>query len=156
MWGDFDQPLPGMPAGTHLRILKITGFEDIRPPSYEEASKKPTSPPFIPKAPYPAGTVNESSPPYPNIGFVAGNNMQNMAPNQQNNSSYPQNSSYPLSQPFSPPGQQQQSFTESAPHRESDSHQSHYQSSIPQQTYGGNTRQHAYYPTREKRNCCIL
>ncbi|EFO23032.1 hypothetical protein LOAG_05457 [Loa loa] len=165
LWGDFDQPMPGMPTGTHLRILKITGFESIKPPSYDEASKKPTSPPFIPQGPYPAGTADGSFSSYPSLGFVPGGNTQNMTPYPQNNPPHPQNNfSYPQSQPFCSPGQtacpqEQQGYTELSSYPQSDNRQSPYQGGTPQQSYGGTpgsfTGQHAYYPPQEKQNCCL-
>ncbi|CAG9533472.1 unnamed protein product [Cercopithifilaria johnstoni] len=174
LWGDFDQPMPGMPTGTHLRILKITGFESIKPPPYDEASKKPTSPPFIPQGPYPAGAADGLLPSYPSLGFVSDDNKQNVAPYPQNNSPYPQNNpsypqnnpSYSQSQSFYPPGQTThpqeqllQGYPESVPYPQSGSHQNTYQGNTPQQPYGGapgpHTGQRAYYPPQEKQNCCL-
>ncbi|EJW80701.1 hypothetical protein WUBG_08389 [Wuchereria bancrofti] len=166
LWGDFDQPMPGMPNGTHLRILKITGFESIKPPPYDEASKKPTSPPFIPQEPYPTDPVDGSFLSYPSLGFMSGRNTSSMAPYPQSNSSHPQNNFSCLqNQPFCPPGQatypqeqQRQCYPESAPYSQSGSRQSTYQGGTPQQTYGTApgpfSGQHAYYPPQEK-NCCL-
>lgn len=171
LWGDFDQPMPGMSTGTHLRILKITGFERIKPPSYDEASKKPTSPPLVPQGPYPAGTADDGSfPSYPNLGFASSANTQNMASCPQSNAPYPQNNpSYPQSQSFYtldqtayPQDQPLQDYPESVPYSQSDNRQNTYQnqSSTPQQPYSGApgsyyTGQHAYYPPQEKQNCCL-
>uniref|UniRef100_A0A8R1TVG7 Uncharacterized protein n=1 Tax=Onchocerca volvulus TaxID=6282 RepID=A0A8R1TVG7_ONCVO len=168
LWGDFDQPLPGMPAGTHLRILKITGFENIKPPPYDEASKKPTSPPFVPQGPYPVGISDGSSLSYPSLGFPqTGANTQNMAPYPQNDSPYLQNNPpYPQRQSFCPPGQTtypqaqpQQGYPTSVPYLQSDNRQSPYQGGTPQHPDGGApgpfTGQHAYYPPQEKQNCCL-
>jgi len=73
--GDFDQPLPGMPPdGTHIRFLKISGFSQLNPPSYNQALNAPTTYPTG-NNPYPSGnnpmypTANNpypsSTPPYP-------------------------------------------------------------------------------------------
>nr|CRZ25819.1 Bm3463 [Brugia malayi] len=165
LWGDFDQPMPGMPNGTHLRILKITGFGSIKPPPYDEASKKPTSPPFIPQEPYPTNPVDGSFPSYPSLGFMPGRNTSSMAPYPPSNSSHPQNNfSYSPNQPFCPSGQatypqeqQRQCYPESAPY--SQNRQSTYQDGTPQQTCGiapgPFSGQHAYYPPQEKQNCCL-
>ncbi|KAK6110195.1 hypothetical protein QQG55_38900 [Brugia pahangi] len=165
LWGDFDQPMPGMPNGTHLRILKITGFGSIKPPPYDEASKKPTSPPFIPQVPYPTNPVDGSFPSYPSLGFMPGRNTSSMAPYPPSNSSHPQNNfSYSPNQPFCPSGQatypqeqQPQCYPGSTPY--SQSRQSTYQDGTPQQTCGiapgPFSGQHAYYPPQEKQNCCL-
>ncbi|VDO27907.1 unnamed protein product [Onchocerca flexuosa] len=168
LWGDFDQPLPGMPTGTHLRILKITGFENIKPPPYDEATKKPTSPPFAPQGPYPAGTSDGSSLSYPSFGFPqTSGNTQNMAPYPQNDSPYLQNNpSYPQRQSFCPPGQTtypqlqpQQDYRASVPYLQSDNRQFPHQGVTPQHLDGSApgpfTSQHAYYPSQEKQNCCL-
>lgn len=56
LWGDFDEPLPGMPPeGTHVRILLIRGFNVFSPPPYSQAVGGGA-------VPYPAGS---GSAPYP-------------------------------------------------------------------------------------------
>lgn len=35
VWGDYDQPLPGMPQGTHLRILRVEGFDKACYPNHQ-------------------------------------------------------------------------------------------------------------------------
>jgi hypothetical protein len=48
IWGDYDQPLPGMPAsGTHLRILRVA--MNLKPPSYDQAMNYPSSTPSYPQ-----------------------------------------------------------------------------------------------------------
>ncbi|MCP9266138.1 hypothetical protein DINM_021621 [Dirofilaria immitis] len=129
LWGDFDQPLPGMPAGTHIRILKITGFESIRPPSYDEASKNLLY-------------LHGSFPIHPSLGPTqTSGNTQNMAPYSQNDSSYLQNN---------PSYSQNQSF--------SGNRQFPNQGGTPLQPSNASelfTGQYAYYPPQEKRNCCL-
>lgn len=160
LWGDFDQPMPGMPSGTHLRILKITGFETINPPPYDDASKKPASPPFTPQ-----GSGAADVPSYPTLGFALSGSTQNMTQYQQN-APYPQNNlPYPHNEPFYPSGQatlsheQLQGYAESGPYPQSENHQNSYQGSTAQPPYGGvpgqYTGQRAYYPPQGKQNCCL-
>uniref|UniRef100_A0A915PQP4 DUF1618 domain-containing protein n=1 Tax=Setaria digitata TaxID=48799 RepID=A0A915PQP4_9BILA len=157
LWGDIDQPLPGMPTGTHLRILKITGFESSKPPSYEEASKKPTSPPIIPQWPLPVDTVGSSPSSYPSLGFGGsdGGNTQNAA-------QYPQNNpSYPPSQPFPPSGQttspqiSPQIYPGSVPYPHDNGSQGCFPQQPSRDASGPFIGQHAYYPPQEKQNCCV-
>ncbi|KAJ1352582.1 hypothetical protein KIN20_008971 [Parelaphostrongylus tenuis] len=43
LWGDFDQPLPGMPPScTHLRIMKVSGLDKAgHPPPYSHTVNQP-------------------------------------------------------------------------------------------------------------------
>ncbi|PAV71510.1 hypothetical protein WR25_23380 [Diploscapter pachys] len=98
VWGDFDQPLPGMPSeGTHLRILKVTGIEKAgHPPTYNQAITQPPAYPSLGggATPYPSGAA--SPPNYPSY------NPNQSNPNYQQpgygqpapNTGYPQQS-YP-------------------------------------------------------------
>ncbi|CAK5081144.1 unnamed protein product [Meloidogyne enterolobii] len=83
LWGDFDEPLPGMPpSGTHVRILRIRGLNTTAPPPYAQATAYP-----LPNQQQYGGT------PYPNAGGGHGWN-----PSQQgagNAPPYPGASPYP-------------------------------------------------------------
>lgn len=82
LWGDFDEPLPGMPAkGTHVRILRIRGFATMAPPPYTQASagypapNQQQQPPYYPGPqqqpygqPYPTSTPAWGQQPQPNAG----------------------------------------------------------------------------------------
>ncbi|VDN20222.1 unnamed protein product [Gongylonema pulchrum] len=155
LWGDFDQPLPGMPSGTHLRILKVTGFEGMKPPPYDEAIRKPTVPPYTPQGPYPAGSTQA----YPDLGFAqpGGDTMQNMAP-------YPQANNPPYSQqqqqPPYPPAQSSypQVYLQGQPPQSGAQPYPYPASAPPQQQYGGPgpmAGQHAYYPPQDKQTCSL-
>uniref|UniRef100_A0A8R1HVV6 Uncharacterized protein n=1 Tax=Caenorhabditis japonica TaxID=281687 RepID=A0A8R1HVV6_CAEJA len=94
VWGDFDQPLPGMPPnGTHLRILRVSGLEKAgHPPPYSSFNPAPPAYPTLDDgqsknfpAPYnnPASNAGpRQAPPYPeynpnqsnygNAGYQAG------------------------------------------------------------------------------------
>ncbi|KJH44527.1 kelch repeat protein [Dictyocaulus viviparus] len=65
LWGDFDQPLPGMPqGGTHLRIMRVSGMDKAgHPPSYNQIVNQPPTYPSPSPAPYPQAGV--AAPPYP-------------------------------------------------------------------------------------------
>ncbi|PIO70743.1 kelch repeat protein [Teladorsagia circumcincta] len=65
LWGDFDQPLPGMPAGgTHLRIMKVSGMDKAgHPPSYTQTVTQPPAYPSLQPSPYPQ--PGSAAPPYP-------------------------------------------------------------------------------------------
>ncbi|KAI6239133.1 hypothetical protein M3Y99_00616700 [Aphelenchoides fujianensis] len=59
VWGDFDDPLPGMQHGsTHVRILRVRGLNAFQPPSYDSSFGGGNQPP------YPAG-----NPAYPSQGY---------------------------------------------------------------------------------------
>lgn len=143
LWGDFDQPLPGMPEGTHLRILRISGFENMKPPPYDEALKKPTNPPYPASAPYSTGST------YPNLEFAqGGGDAASQAPYPAQGAAFPPQSApypqesgqfYPQGQPNAPQG---------LPHSGNV-----FGGGPPQQSYGQG--QHAYYPPQEEKNCSI-
>ncbi|CAI2353036.1 unnamed protein product [Caenorhabditis sp. 36 PRJEB53466] len=60
VWGDYDEPLPGMPPqGTHLRIIRVSGIEKGGSSS-NFASVTPTQPPY-PSIPF------DGQPSYPNF-----------------------------------------------------------------------------------------
>lgn len=155
-----------MPSGTHLRILKVTGFEGMKPPPYDEAILKPTSPPYSAQGPYPVGPTQTTSP-YPDIGFAqSGGDMgQATAPYPQNSAPYPQHyqPSYPPAQPSYPQTYRQgqpQGYPESQPYLPQGAGQQYPYpgGATPQQIHsspGPGTGQHAYYPPQEKQNCSV-
>nr|CDJ95920.1 Kelch repeat type 1 domain containing protein [Haemonchus contortus] len=65
LWGDFDQPLPGMPpGGTHLRIMRVSGMDKAgHPPSYSQTVSQPPVYPSLQPSPYPQ--PGSAAPPYP-------------------------------------------------------------------------------------------
>lgn len=84
MWGDFDQPLPGMPpGGTHLRILKVSGMDKVgHPPSYNQTVTQPPAYPSMQPSPYPNPGV--AAPPYPSYNPAQSNPGYGMQPPPQN------------------------------------------------------------------------
>ncbi|CAD5217441.1 unnamed protein product [Bursaphelenchus okinawaensis] len=65
VWGDFDDPLPGMQSGqTHVRILRVKGLNTLSPPSYNQAMGG-GSQPYGGNQPYPGSGGNQ---PYPGSG----------------------------------------------------------------------------------------
>ncbi|VDK45739.1 unnamed protein product [Anisakis simplex] len=168
LWGDFDQPLPGMPAeGTHLRILKMTGFQSANPPPYCEALKQPST------APYPSGDFSSSAPltaPYPtNTGSGSIYPNPNIGQQQQNISAYPQPQPYsggagaaqsgPMAyqQPYQVPYGGQPNNPGFVPPQSSYPNPIAQQGSYPQapQQPAASTEQYAYYPPPEKKSCTI-
>ncbi|GMR61735.1 hypothetical protein PMAYCL1PPCAC_31930 [Pristionchus mayeri] len=143
LWGDFDQPLPGMPHGTHLRILRVRGFgQKAPPPSYDSASSAspypsanptPSAYPSQPMAPYPQSApahppAGHNAPPYPSY-----------APNASPGYAAPAAGGYA---PPPPPGPS-------------------YGGDYPRQDHGGYAPppgQQAYYPPQEKKkkDCNIM
>ncbi|TMS37219.1 hypothetical protein L596_004196 [Steinernema carpocapsae] len=114
VWGDFDEPLPGMPEeGTHLRVLKVTGFHLNAPPSYDQSqnySQQPYPGAGGPTGPYPPAPGGGSYPgaggptvpnqnPYSQAGGYPGSSypQPNQGPYgaQSNTGSGPQQSHYP-------------------------------------------------------------
>ncbi|GMT30719.1 hypothetical protein PFISCL1PPCAC_22016 [Pristionchus fissidentatus] len=87
LWGDFDQPLPGMPHGTHLRILRVSGFghkvrypisisaeSTAAPPAYEDAylsysSSQPPAPYSQAPTSHPPAVGFNGAPAYPSNGY---------------------------------------------------------------------------------------
>lgn len=84
LWGDFDQPLPGMPpGGTHLRILKVSGMDKVgHPPSYNQTVTQPPAYPSMQPSPYPNPGV--AAPPYPSYNPAQSNPGYGMQPPPQN------------------------------------------------------------------------
>ncbi|VDM40494.1 unnamed protein product [Toxocara canis] len=134
LWGDFDQPLPGMPPGTHIRILKVTGFENMNPPPYSQAINQPSTPPY-------PSSVNFSAPPYPASG--------SMYPNVQGYQQQPSGGDQPTSQPYTMPYGQQPFYCAPPAHAQPQ------QGSYPQPPQQAAPGQYAYYPPNEKKECCI-
>ncbi|EYB92737.1 hypothetical protein Y032_0190g1236 [Ancylostoma ceylanicum] len=87
LWGDFDQPLPGMPAGgTHLRIMKVSGMDKAgHPPSYSQTMSQPPTYPSQTHYPSQGGPA----PPYPSYDPAQSNSPYGMpAPHMQQYSGY--------------------------------------------------------------------
>ncbi|ETN87272.1 hypothetical protein NECAME_00131 [Necator americanus] len=87
LWGDFDQPLPGMPAGgTHLRIMKVSGMDKAgHPPSYSQTVSQP--PAYPTQSPYPQ-QGGGAAPPYPSYN-PAQSNPGYVMPQSQQQQQYP-------------------------------------------------------------------
>ncbi|VDN04668.1 unnamed protein product [Thelazia callipaeda] len=162
LWGDFDEPIPGISSATHLRILRVSGFESMKPPPYNEALEKSTSLPFPSHGSHPMVTTSQA---YPSLGFAqVGGDTSNM-PYPQNNLQYTQsNVPYPQNQPFVPTGptaypqgQPLQNYSVQ-PSFPSGNIQHYPQQGGPsQQPFGGapGMNQQAYYPPEQKQNCSI-
>uniref|UniRef100_A0A1I7ZAV4 Fibronectin type-III domain-containing protein n=1 Tax=Steinernema glaseri TaxID=37863 RepID=A0A1I7ZAV4_9BILA len=161
VWGDFDQPLPGMPeAGTHLRILRVSGLNIVAPPSYNESSMYPQQPQSGgPQQPYPQQPGSQQ--PYPQqpgsqqpySGYQDPYNQQK-GPEQyppQHPSEAPQypqgGSQYPQGAPQYPQGAPQypQGAPQGAPQ---------YPQGAPEYPQGG--QQYPHYPPQEKKKDCVI
>ncbi|KAF8354550.1 hypothetical protein PRIPAC_96173 [Pristionchus pacificus] len=143
LWGDFDQPLPGMPHGTHLRILRIRGFgQKAAPPSYDAATSASPYPSVTPSPTYPSQPIApypQSAPAHPPAG--------------QNAPAYPSYAPNPAAG-YSAPGAMPQQGAYQAPGPS-------YGGDYPRQDgqgYHAPPGQQAYYPPQEKKkkDCSIM
>ncbi|KAE9416220.1 hypothetical protein Angca_000565 [Angiostrongylus cantonensis] len=82
LWGDFDQPLPGMPpVGTHLRIMRVSGMDKAgHPPSYSQTITQPPSYPS--PSPFLYSQPGVATPPYPSYNPSKTNPSFGMPTNQ--------------------------------------------------------------------------
>ncbi|EGT40509.1 hypothetical protein CAEBREN_23492 [Caenorhabditis brenneri] len=149
VWGDFDQPLPGMPQhGTHLRILRVSGLEKAsHPPAYSTYNPAPPAYPSLDEKsggnpPYPSNPSNQQYPsnPYGGQGGQQAPPYPSYNPNQSNygNAGYqggPSNDQYGNAGYGGQPGfdpNQQGGYTQTA------------------------DGQNAYYPTQKKKKSCSI
>ncbi|CAI5455938.1 unnamed protein product [Caenorhabditis angaria] len=143
VWGDFDQPLPGMPPnGTHLRILRVTGLEKANhPPGYT---------PYQAPAPpaYPHLDDSKSNPPYP----PAGGQNQGGYPgqNQGGYQAYPQQQAppYPSYNPNQNAGQPQYQQQQNPLPQYAGDNSGTYQNTPDGQT--------AFYPNKKQKKDCSI
>uniref|UniRef100_A0A0N5AI34 Uncharacterized protein n=1 Tax=Syphacia muris TaxID=451379 RepID=A0A0N5AI34_9BILA len=182
LWGDFDQPLPGMPAGTHLRILRLSGI-NTTPPSYEDALKQPKTAPFSSLYPsanpatgsssYPGGPQTQPPPygmqptalpaSYPQQG--SGQPQPGFQVPSSQNSSY--SAPYPTSQQPGYPQQTQPSgypqpgyfgqgggFSQQPGYPQQPGQVGYQQPTYPQAPQAP-TGQYAHYPPEEKKDCVV-
>ncbi|VDD84898.1 unnamed protein product [Enterobius vermicularis] len=181
LWGDFDQPLPGMPAGTHLRILRLSGI-NMNPPAYEDALKQPKVAPISSlypstgsglNTPYPdpqgGPGINQAQPPpygmqtsgvptpYPQQGFggPGQQGMQPTPPGPMPPSGYPQQ--YPPPQQPGYPQQPQPGYPQQPPQPgyPQQPPQPGYQSAQYPQAPQAPVGQYAHYPPEEKKECVV-
>uniref|UniRef100_A0A9J2PYC5 Uncharacterized protein n=1 Tax=Ascaris lumbricoides TaxID=6252 RepID=A0A9J2PYC5_ASCLU len=148
LWGDFDQPLPGMPPGTHVRILKVTGFDNMNPPPYSQALNQSST------APYPS--ANSFSTPYSSSGAIYPS-VQGGYPQLPSGNQPPfQPSTIPYGQPSTqgvPPSYLQQNpYPQSAQGAPPSYTQ---QSPYPQPPQQAPPGQYAYYPPSGKKECSL-
>lgn len=127
VWGESDQPFPGVQHGTHLRILRVKGMVKPKLPSYNEA-------------------VNNLdirfNPPYPNPSI-----SQTSMASSYGYSPATYDSSYPSSRPaYSAPQNIPQLHYGQTNPGIGGNHQPFYPPS---------SEQHAYYPPEDKKNCCL-
>lgn len=158
VWGDFDQPLPGMPPnGTHLRILRVSGLEKAsHPPAYSTYNPAPPAYPSLDEKsgnpPYPS---NPSNQPYPSNNY---GNQGIVACNVQNHKilfsgGQGQAPPYPSYNP-------NQSNYGNAGNQQGPSQDQYGNAGYDANQQGGYTQtsdgQNAYYPTQKKKKSCSI
>jgi hypothetical protein len=150
IWGDFDQPLPGMPAsGTHLRILRVQGLS-LKPPSYDQAMNYPSSTPAYPQ-------------PNPSTGYPSSDN-QSGGHGQPGQGGYGYNQPQPNNPPIGQGGYNQQQPQAYPGYNPPMGQGGGYNSpQNPQDSYGQsppgnfqNQPQYPHYPPQEKKKDCSI